>query len=398
MKKDDPSQVTSCTTGVSHPGRWPAIKVATAESTRVRPLCASTLHSNRPNAAALMSATIDQVLSFPTTAEPFSTKKPCCTRASTRSSYLDRLMGKSFVDRLKAGEILIADGATATNYQQMGMAIGVAPEEWTYDEPEKVLGLHRAFIEAGSDIVLTNTFGATSLRLRESRYAERAPDLNHAGAALACEAASTSPGVLVAGSMGPTGMLMEPLGELTAAAAGAAYAEQAAALTEGGVDLLLLETFFALDEALAAIEGVRRSSALPLVVSFSFDRGTRTMMGLSPTQVIESIGPLDVAAIGANCGRSLEDMEHVVHELAALNTGIPLWVKPNAGLPSMVGDIARYDTNPAEMAEVARRFIDGGARVVGGCCGSSPEHVRAIAASLYDRRGAGGRLRVRGQD
>jgi 5-methyltetrahydrofolate--homocysteine methyltransferase len=307
-------------------------------------------------------------------------------------------MGKSFVDRLKAGEILIADGATATNYQQMGMAIGVAPEEWIFDQPERVLGLHRAFIEAGSDIILTNTFGATSLRLRESRYAGRAPDLNHAAVALARDAASTSPGVLVAGSMGPTGMLMEPLGELTPEAAAHAYAEQAAALTEGGVDLLLLETFFALDESRAAIDGVRRSSTLPLVVSFSFDRGTRTMMGLSPTQVIESIGPLKVAAVGANCGRSLEDMEHVVHELAAHNAGIPLWIKPNAGLPSMVGDIARYDTDPAEMAEFARRFIDAGAQVVGGCCGSSPEHVRAIAVSLHDRRGVGGRLRVRGQD
>jgi methionine synthase I (cobalamin-dependent) len=291
-------------------------------------------------------------------------------------------MGKRFVDRLKTGEILIADGATATNYQQLGMAIGVAPEEWTVDQPEKVLGLHRAFIEAGSDIVLTNTFGATSLRLGESRCAGRALDLNRAAAALAREAASTSPGVLVAGSMGPTGMLMEPLGELTPAHAVDAYAEQAGALTEGGVDLLLLETFFALDEALAAIEGVRRASVLPLVVSFSFDRGTRTMMGLSPTQVIESIGPLGVAAIGANCGRSLQDMERVLHEFAALNAGIPLWIKPNAGLPRMVGDVARYDTAPAEMAEFARRFIDAGAQVVGGCCGSSPEHVRAIAASL----------------
>ena len=291
-------------------------------------------------------------------------------------------MGNRFLDRLKAGEILIADGATATNYQQMGMAIGVAPEEWTFDQPDKVLGLHRAFIEAGSDIILTNTFGATSLRLRESRYAGRALDLNQAAATLAREAASTSPGVLVAGSMGPTGMLMDPLGELTTSAAADAYAEQAGALTSGGVDLLLLETFFALDEALAAIEGVRRSSALPLVVSFSFDRGTRTMMGLSPTQVIESIGPLGVAAIGANCGRSLQDMEDVLHEFASLNAGIPLWIKPNAGLPSMVGDIARYDTGPAEMAEFMRRFIDAGAQVVGGCCGSSPEHVRAIAASL----------------
>jgi methionine synthase I (cobalamin-dependent) len=307
-------------------------------------------------------------------------------------------MGKNFVDRLKAGEVLIADGATATNYQQMGMAIGVAPEEWIFDQPEKVLGLHQAFINAGSDIILTNTFGATSPRLRETRYAGRGSDVNHAAVALARQAASTSPGVLVAGSMGPTGMLMEPLGELTPAAAADAYAEQAAALSEGGVDLFLLETFFALDEALAAIEGVRRSSTLPLVVSFSFDRGTRTMMGLSPTRVIEAIGQLKVAAIGANCGRSLEDMEQVVHEFAAINAGIPLWIKPNAGLPRMVGDVARYDTGPAEMAEFARRFIDAGAQVVGGCCGSSPEHVRAIATSVSDRRGVGGRLRVRGQD
>jgi 5-methyltetrahydrofolate--homocysteine methyltransferase len=307
-------------------------------------------------------------------------------------------MGKTFVDRLKTGEILIADGATATNYQQMGMAIGVAPEEWIFDQPENVRGLHQAFIAAGSDIILTDTFGATSLRLRESRYAGRATDLNHAAAALAREAASTRPGVLVAGSMGPTGLLMEPLGELTPAAAADAYAEQAAALSEAGVDLLLLETFFALDEALAAIEGMRRATALPLVVSFSFDRGTRTMMGLSPTRVIEAIAPLDVAAIGANCGRSLDDMEQVVHEFAGLEAGIPLWIKPNAGLPRMVGDIARYDTAPDDMAAFARRFIDAGAQVVGGCCGSSPEHVRAIATLVNDRRGVGGRLRVRGQD
>ena len=291
-------------------------------------------------------------------------------------------MGKSFVDRLKAGEILIADGATATNYQEMGMAIGVAPEEWIFDQPEKVRGLHRAFIEAGSNVILTDSFGATSPRLRESRYAGRTADLNHRAVALAREAASTSPGVLVAGSMGPTGMLMEPLGELTAAAAANAYAEQAGALSEGGADLLLLETFFALEEALAAIDGVRRASGLPLVVSFSFDRGTRTMMGLSPTQVIEAIAPLEVAAIGANCGRSLDDMEQVVHEFATLHAGIPLWIKPNAGLPRMVGDLARYDTGPAAMAAFARRYVDAGAQVVGGCCGSSPEHIRAIATAV----------------
>src|SRR6202165_3556438 len=136
-------------------------------------------------------------------------------------------MGKSFVDRLKAGEVLIADGATATNYQQMGMAIGVAPEDWIFDQPEKVLGLHRAFIEAGSAIILPDTCGAPSPRLRESRYAGRTADLNHRAVALAREAVLTSPAVLVAGSMGPARPLVEPLGELTAAAAADAYAEQA---------------------------------------------------------------------------------------------------------------------------------------------------------------------------
>ena len=294
-------------------------------------------------------------------------------------------MSKTFVDRLKAGEILVADGATATNYQRMGMAIGVAPEAWLFEEPAKVMALHRAFIEAGSDIILTDTFGATSPRLRESPYAGRTAEINLRAVKLAREAASDRPGVLVAGSMGPTGLLLDPLGELTPSAAADAYAEQAAALSKGGVDLLLLETFFALDEALAAIDGVRRASALPLVISFSFDRGTRTMMGLSPGQVVEAIAPLGMAAIGANCGRSLEDMMQVVQEFAALNAGIPLWVKPNAGLPSMVGDIARYDTSPAEMGAYARRFLDAGAQVVGGCCGSAPEHVAAIAACKRPR-------------
>src|SRR6202011_5494897 len=288
-------------------------------------------------------------------------------------------MTRGFVDRLNAGELLFADGATATNYQQMGMGIGVAPEEWVFEQPDAVRGLHSAFIDGGADIILTDTFGGTSVRLRESPYAGRATELNRRAAELAREAAGAREGVLVAGSMGPTGLLMEPLGDLTAAAAANAYGEQAAALSSAGVDLLLLETFFALDEALAAIEGIRRASALPLVVSFSFDQGTRTMMGLRPTKMVEPIRPLGGAAVGANCGRSLADMERVVSELAALNAGIPLWIKPNAGLPRMVGDVARYDTGPAEMAEYASRFIEAGAQVVGGCCGSTPEHIQAIA-------------------
>jgi 5-methyltetrahydrofolate--homocysteine methyltransferase len=294
-------------------------------------------------------------------------------------------MDTTFVGRLNAGETLVADGATATNYQQMGMEIGVAPEEWVVDEEDKVRGLHQAFVDAGSDIILTNSFGGTALRLKDSRYAGQVRRLNRRAAQLARQAASR-PGVLVAGSMGPTGLLMQPFGDLTHSVAADVYAEQAASLAEGGVDLLLLETFFALEEAMAAIDGVRRASALPLVVSFSFDQGVRTMMGLSPATMIAALAPLGLAAIGANCGRSLADMEKVVGELAAAKAGIPLWIKPNAGLPRMVGDVARYDTTPETMADYACRFLAAGARIVGGCCGSTPGHVGAIAEAVGARK------------
>src|SRR5207249_2043712 len=222
---------------------------------------------------------------------------------------------------------------------------------------DKVLGLHQAFIDAGSDIILTNSFGGTALRLKDSRYAGRGRELNRRAAQLARQAAASHADILVAGSMGPTGLLMQPFGDLTTSVAADVYAEQATALAEGGVDLLLLETFFALEEALAAIDGVRRAGALPLVVSFSFDQGVKTMMGLSPTKMVEAIAPLGVAAIGANCGRSLADMERVVSKLVAVKAGIPLWIKPNAGLPRMVGDAAQYETEPAEMADYAMRFV-----------------------------------------
>jgi methionine synthase I (cobalamin-dependent) len=287
---------------------------------------------------------------------------------------------KSLLDRLEAGEILVADGATGTNYQAMGIEIGVPPEEWVFDKPENVVSLHRAFIDAGSDIILTCTFGGTRLRMRDSQYADRAPELNRRAAELAHQAVTESGReVLVAGSMGPTGMLMEPYGELTHDVAVDAYAEQAGALAEGGIDFFLLETFFALDEAQAAIEGVKRASTLPLVVSFSYDQGTRTMMGLTPTEVIRAVVPLGVAAIGANCGKSLDAMEQIATEMSALNPGVPLWIKPNAGLPRMDGDVARYDTEPATMAEYTARYIRAGAQIVGGCCGNSPAHVAAIA-------------------
>jgi methionine synthase I (cobalamin-dependent) len=274
---------------------------------------------------------------------------------------------------------VLADGATGTNYQDMGIEPGVAPEEWVFAAPERVQELHRRFVEAGSDLVLTCTFGATTPRLADGPLAGRAIEVNTRAAELAREAVGDDR--LVAGSLGPTGQLVEPYGLLTRETCVAAYAEQAQALAEAGVDLLVLETFFALEEALWAVEGVQEATDLPLVASFSFDQGTHTMMGVSPTDVVAAVEPLGVAALGANCGRSLGDTDAVVTELLAAAT-LPLWVKPNAGVPRIVGDAVVYDADPEMLAEHVRDYVDRGVRVVGGCCGSTPEHIAAIARVL----------------
>ena len=286
----------------------------------------------------------------------------------------------SFGDLLADRGVLLADGATGTNYQTMGIEPGVAPEEWVFDAPDRVQELHRRFAEAGSDLVLTCTFGATSLRLADGPLAGRAREVNVRAAELAREAVGNER--LVAGSIGPTGQLVEPYGLLTHDAAVEAFAEQAGALADGGVDLLVLETFFALEEALWAIEGVQSVSALPLVASFSFDQGTRTMMGVSASDVVAAVEPLGVAALGANCGRSLADTDSVVTEFVAAAPHLPLWVKPNAGVPKIVGDAVVYEAGPEDLAEHVRGYVARGARIVGGCCGSTPEHVAAIAHAL----------------
>jgi methionine synthase I (cobalamin-dependent) len=288
-----------------------------------------------------------------------------------------------FAEALADKRVLIADGATGTNYQDMGIEPGVAPEEWVFDAPERVRELHRRFAAAGSDLVLTCTFGATSLRLADGPLEGRGSGLNIRAAELAREAVGDD--LLIAGSMGPTGQLVEPYGVLTRQACVEAYAEQARALEHGGVDLLVLETFFALEEALWAIEGVQSVSALPLVAAFSFDQGTHTMMGISPAEVVAAVEPLGLAAVGANCGRSLEDTDTIVEEFLAAGRAVPLWVKPNAGVPKIIGDKVVYEADPETLAAHVRRYVDQGARVVGGCCGSTPEHVGAIARAIGRR-------------
>jgi 5-methyltetrahydrofolate--homocysteine methyltransferase len=285
----------------------------------------------------------------------------------------------SFLDRLADGRVLLTEGATGTNFQQMGLPPGVGPEDWVFDVPNRVRELHGRFARAGSEFALTCSFGANSVRLADGPLAGRAEELNVRAAELAREVVGTEG--LVGGAIGPTGQLVEPYGPLTRELCQTAYAEQAQALANGGVDVLVLETFFALEEALWAVDGIRSVTELPLIVSFSFDQGTRTMMGISPADVVGAFQPLGVAAIGANCGRSLEDNDIVVHEFLQA-TSLPVWIKPNAGVPQVLGDTVVYPADPETLAAHVADYARQGARIVGGCCGTTPEHIAAIARAL----------------
>ncbi len=285
-----------------------------------------------------------------------------------------------FLERLKAGEILVADGATGTNLQVRGLTSGTPAEVWVLEKPDEIVGLHRSFIEAGSDIILTCTFGGTSIRLENAGLAGRAAELNHAAVQLARRAVEQAARpVLIAGSLGPVGHLLKPFGLLEPEDASNAYREQAQALTEAGVDLLVIETQFDLTEAQMAIEGVRAVSELPLICSFSFDRGTRTMMGVKPAQIGQLLPELGVNAIGINCGRSLDDNLKALQELRSV-TDLPIWFKPNAGLPELDEEgHPVYSLTPELMGARVCDWLEAGANIVGGCCGTSAEHLRQIA-------------------
>jgi 5-methyltetrahydrofolate--homocysteine methyltransferase len=287
-----------------------------------------------------------------------------------------------FLERLGSGETLIADGSTGASLQKMGLKPGIPPEELVLDAPEMVLQLEEAFVAAGSNIILTDTFGGTRQRMKESKYVERVSEVNQRAAELARQAAATGADVLVAGSIGPTGLLMKPYGPLGMEEATAAFAEQAEALVRGGADLLVIETMFAFDEADAAFKGARSVTDLPIVVSFSYTSGIRTMMGVKPADMFRHYREMGAAMIGANCGTTLENMEKIQQEYAAVEPGFPLWAKPNAGLPRLVEGVTTFDVTPQQMAEYTVKYVNLGARVVGGCCGNMPEHIAAIAKAV----------------
>lgn len=300
-------------------------------------------------------------------------------------------MANVFLELLAERPWLLADGATGTNLFAAGLQSGDAPELWNVDHPERIVALHRSFLEAGSDIILTNSFGGNRYRLKLHRADNRVDELNEAAARIArAEGEKARRAVVVAGSMGPTGELFAPLGTLSSEDGQAAFAEQAAALARAGVDVLWIETMSSREEIEAALAGAAETG-LPVVCTCSFDTHGRTMMGITPTELAalceqSSVAP---AAFGANCGIGAAELIAVLLSLStAASQQSVLVAKANCGVPHWEGDRISYDGTPPLMADYARLALDAGARIIGGCCGTTAEHVRAMKSALegYERQ------------
>jgi len=288
----------------------------------------------------------------------------------------------SLIDLLATSRVLLADGATGTNYFAMGLTSGEPPEFWITDHPDRVKEVHQRFVDAGSDIILTNTFGCNRHRLKLHKAESRVHELAAGAAALAREVADAAlRPVVVAGSVGPTGELFEPLGALSEAEAIDTFAEQIEGLRAGGADVAWIETMSAPEEVrCAALAAIR--VGMPYVCTMSFDTAGRTMMGVLPSaleDIFAGLNPPPIA-IGANCGVGASDILVSATEMAGFIT--PVVIKGNCGIPKFVGTTISYSGTPELMARYAAMAVDTGARIVGGCCGTSAEHVAAMRAAL----------------
>jgi 5-methyltetrahydrofolate--homocysteine methyltransferase len=285
---------------------------------------------------------------------------------------------------LAQNDWLLADGATGTNLFNLGLEAGEAPELWNEQEPGKVRALYDGSIGGGSDIFLTNSFGGNASRLKLHNAETRVRELNRTAAAIAREAADAAPRkIVVAGSMGPTGEIMAPLGPLGVEDAAQMFEEQAQGLLEGGADVLWVETISAPEEMQAAALGIGRTGA-PWCCTMSFDTAGRTMMGLTSTDMVAMVAGLEhqPLAFGANCGVGASDLLRTVLGFGESKPVLPVIAKGNAGIPKFVEGRIHYDGTPELMADYAVFARDCGARIIGGCCGTTPAHLRAMRAAL----------------
>lgn len=294
---------------------------------------------------------------------------------------------------LESNDTILADGATGTNLFNMGLVSGDAPELWNTDEPAKITALYKGSVDAGSDLFLTNTFGGNASRLKLHDAQGRVRELNRVGAELGRDVADKAGRkIVVAGSVGPTGEIMEPVGALSHALAVEMFHEQADGLKEGGVDVLWVETISAPEEFRAAAEAFALAD-MPWVGTMSFDTAGRTMMGVTSSdmvQLVESL-PNPPLAFGANCGTGASDLMRTVLGFAAQGTERPIVAKGNAGIPKYVDGHIHYDGTPDLMGDYAVMARDAGAKIIGGCCGTMPVHLSAMREALDTRPRTGER-------
>ncbi|MDR7414937.1 MAG: homocysteine S-methyltransferase family protein [Armatimonadota bacterium] len=287
-----------------------------------------------------------------------------------------------FLERLKQGPPILADGAMGTMLLAAGLPAGRPGEAWVLERPQAIAAVHRAYLDAGAELILTCTFGGNRARLHRLGLQDRVEEVNRRAVEIV-RAVTGGRDVWVAGDMGPLGELLAPFGKRTYAEAVDLFAEQAGALASAGVDLLYVETLSDLREAQAAVEGARRAAPhLPLVVTFSFDTHGRTNMGVRPEAVAQAARQWQLAAVGANCGATLEMTEEALRRMRETDPDLALVAKPNAGLPRFTETGPVYDAGPLQLAEFGRRAIGLGVRVLGGCCGTTPDHIRALARAV----------------
>ena len=290
--------------------------------------------------------------------------------------------GLGFEELLNEKGCLLADGATGTNLFAMGLESGEAPEAWLEEHPDRIQALHQSFVDAGSDLFLTNTFGGTKHRLKLHALDDQVTALNRKAAQLAREVADKAGRpVMVAGSVGPTGEILAPLGSLDKAEAVESFKEQMAGLVEGGVDLIWIETISAPDELEAAVEAAR-SFDVPVCATMSFDSAGRTMMGLTPRAFASLATDFNLDAFGANCGVGAADLMSSVLGFMSDNPAQPVIAKANCGIPSYEDGKIVYSGTVEQMAAYALLARAAGAKIIGGCCGTKAEHIAAMRQAL----------------